>query len=151
MLQADEGLVEGPRTVGLDVSIAPPPRLMRVIVHAIYRLPDRLRWTLVLCGEVLGSTIFGLLREHTSLFADEPEVEARLHSLVSEIWRDETLHVAFLRARLGPFALRCARWLLPAMARGLMRDVPQLVELGCDLLQGYLFAKPNTAFPTVTW
>jgi EAL domain-containing protein (putative c-di-GMP-specific phosphodiesterase class I) len=26
-----------------------------------------------------------------------------------------------------------------------------LVNLGCDLLQGYLFAKPNVAFPTVRW
>ncbi|HEY6560525.1 MAG TPA: EAL domain-containing response regulator [Polyangiaceae bacterium] len=26
-----------------------------------------------------------------------------------------------------------------------------LVELGCDLLQGYLFAKPGRAFPEMTW
>ncbi|MEY2932253.1 MAG: hypothetical protein RL033_3002 [Pseudomonadota bacterium] len=26
-----------------------------------------------------------------------------------------------------------------------------LIHLGCDLLQGFLFAKPNVAFPTVKW
>ena len=26
-----------------------------------------------------------------------------------------------------------------------------LVELGCDLLQGFLFAKPGRAFPGVSW
>jgi EAL domain-containing protein (putative c-di-GMP-specific phosphodiesterase class I) len=26
-----------------------------------------------------------------------------------------------------------------------------LVELGCDLLQGFLFARPGRPFPEVTW
>ena len=44
-------------------------------------------------------------------------------------------------------SLGVAVWHASAMAQE--RDA--LVSLGCDLLQGYLFAKPNTAFPTVIW
>jgi EAL domain-containing protein (putative c-di-GMP-specific phosphodiesterase class I) len=32
---------------------------------------------------------------------------------------------------------------------GAERDT--LVGLGCDLLQGYLFAKPGRPFPSVSW
>jgi hypothetical protein len=125
-------LVEACRTCGIEMTLRPPPRLMRAIIHAIYALPDRFRWTLVLCGEVLGSTVFKLILEHCSLFSEQPAVETRLRSLIGQIWRDEVLHVAWLRARLGPWALATARRLMPSVVAGLMRDVPQLVELGCD-------------------
>jgi len=125
-------LVEACRTCGVEMTLRPPPRMMRVIIHAIYALPDRIRWTLVLCGEVLGSTVFKLILDHCSLFSEQPAVERRLRSLIGEIWRDEVLHVAWLRARLGPWALATARRLMPSVVAGLMRDVPQLVELGCD-------------------
>jgi hypothetical protein len=91
-----------------------------------------MRWTLILAGEVLGATIFKLLLDHVHLFAAEPEVEGRLRSLLGEIWHDEVLHVAFLRAKLGPVALRAARALLPLVVKNVMWELPQLVELGCD-------------------
>ena len=125
-------LVEACRTCGLEMTLRPPPRMMRAIIHAIYALPDRIRWTLVLCGEVLGSTVFKLILDRCSLFAEQPAVETRLRSLIGEIWRDEVLHVAWLRARLGPWALATSRRLMPAVVAGLMRDVPQLALLGCD-------------------
>jgi hypothetical protein len=81
---------------------------------------------------VLGTTIFKLLLDHVHLFAAEPAVEERLHSLLGEIWHDETLHVAFLRAKLGSVALRAARALLPLVVKNVMWELPQLVELGCD-------------------
>jgi hypothetical protein len=125
-------LQEACRTCGLDVEFRRPPWTMRMIIHGIYYLPDRLRWPLALCGESLGATIFRLLGENCALFSEELTVAERLRTLVSEIWRDEVLHVAFLRARLGPAGLRLARTLLPLVVRQLMRDVPQLVGLGCD-------------------
>jgi predicted TIM-barrel fold metal-dependent hydrolase len=125
-------LVEACRTCGLDVEFQPPPWHSRWFIHAIYHLPDRMRWTLILAGEVLGTTIFKLLLDHTHLFAEQPEVEERLRSLLGEIWHDEALHVAFLRAKLGPLALRAARAMLPLVVKNVMWELPQLVELGCD-------------------
>lgn len=125
-------LVEACRTCGIDIEIMPPPFRTRMLIHAIYHLPERFRWPLILCGEVLGTTVFKLLLECCHLFSEEPEVEDRLTTLISEIWRDEVLHVAFLRAHLGPRGLAVSRAMLPAVARQFMRDISQLSELGCD-------------------
>ena len=125
-------LVEACRTCGLEVVLRKPRWGQRWLIHLIQVLPERLRWIPVLCGEVLGSNVFRLLLDNCHLFVDEPEVEARLRFLLGEIWLDEIFHVAFLRARLGPWAVRAARAMLPAAARLLMKDVPQLVALGCD-------------------
>ena len=74
--------------------------------------------------------MFKLLRDTCHVFSAQPEVEERLRSLLDEIWADELLHVAFFRARVGATALRCARRLAPLVARTVLRDMPELVELG---------------------
>ena len=125
-------LAEACRTCGLELELQPPRWSMRWLIRLIQVLPEWVRWVPVLCGEVLGSTVFKLLHDSCDVFAAEPAVEARLRSLLSEIWVDEVLHVAYLRARLGPRSLRASRALLPLVVATLMKDVPQLRDLGCD-------------------
>ena len=111
----------------------PAPRLgVRALIDLFEYLPDPLRYVGVLCGEVLGSTVFQVLWESTDLFASEPATEAHLRSLTAEILRDELLHVAFCQTRLGSLGMRTARALLPWIAAYLMRQVPELAALGCD-------------------
>lgn len=118
------------RTCGIEPERRSPPWIQRMMIHAMMYLPDRVRWIPILAGEVLGSEVFRLLREGAGLFSEQPEVEERIRSLLTEIWIDEVFHVAYLRAKLGPLGIRVARWLLPVIARSVMRDVPQLHRLG---------------------
>jgi hypothetical protein len=120
------------RILGVPPQLPKPRRGLRVLIHLFEYLPDPLRYVGVICGEVLGCVVFELLRENAALFAAEPRVEAQLRSLMSEILRDELLHVAFCRTRLGPVRLLVARLLLPWVASFLMREVPELAQLGCD-------------------
>jgi len=115
---------------GFELSVRSPRWRIRTLSRAIYHMPDRLRWIVILCAEVVGATAFKLFLDRCELFAHRPEVEARLRSLMSEIWRDELLHVAMLRARLGPLAIRIARRLFPLVVGSLVRDVPELLALG---------------------
>lgn len=115
-----------------DLEIREPPWRIRLLNRAIHYLPDRVRWTLILCGEIVGVTVFKLFLDRCGLFDDEPEVAHRLRSLLGAIWRDELLHIALLRARLGPVSLRAAHRMLPFVVDSLIRDVPELRLLGAS-------------------
>lgn len=118
------------RTCGIEPERRLPSALQRAIIHLMMYLPERVRWVPILAGEVLGSEVFKMLREGTTLFEAQPEVETRLDSLLREIWTDEVFHIAYLRAKIGPWGVRVARRLLPLIAWSVMRDVPQLPRLG---------------------
>jgi len=115
---------------GLELEIQPPRWRIRMLSRLIYHMPDSIRWTVILCAEVVGATVFKLFLDRCDLFAAEPEVEKRVRSLVGEIWRDELLHVAMLRARLGRTSIRWARRIFPFVIASLIRDVPELLQLG---------------------
>ncbi len=125
-------LVEVCRTFGVELELRTPPWSTRWLIQAVRYLPDSIRWIPVLCGEVVGCTVFRFLIDRsTEIFASEPAVQGRVRSLLYEIWQDEVMHVAFLRSRLGARAIRLSRAMLPMVARSLTWDVPALGRLGC--------------------
>jgi hypothetical protein len=128
-------LQEACRTCGLEVRFKRPRGLLRLFIHLIQVLPERMRFVPVLCGEVCGTVVFRLLRDRTRIFSQQPEVEERLRMLLDTIYVDETMHVAYLRARLGPLAIRAARLFLPLVAAGILREVSQFLELGATRAQ----------------
>ena len=118
------------RSCGVEPERTLPPWPTRMVIHAMMYLPDRIRWILILAGEVLGSEVFKLLRERIGVFSEEPEVEERVGALLREIWIDEVFHVAYLRAKVGPIGIRLARWLLPLITVSVFNGVPQGHRLG---------------------
>ncbi len=124
-------LVEVCHAGGLGgVRLSKPDWLIRAIIHVMQHFPDRLRYVPIVCGETLACIVFQVLLEHCHLFSDEPEVEKRLRSLLTEILVDETGHVLYCRAHMGPIALRIARQLMPLVNAYLLKDVRELRALG---------------------
>lgn len=124
-------LVELCRTCGLAFEAHEPGWMNRALLVLIGALPGALRWIPVMAGEIVGTAVFRLLHANLGLFAEDPAVHARLRDLIREIWLDEVLHVAYLRAHLGGAALAAVRLMIPQVARAVLRDVPQLRSLGC--------------------
>jgi EAL domain-containing protein (putative c-di-GMP-specific phosphodiesterase class I) len=92
----------------------------------------------------LGSGYAGL----TSFAAMEPQFAKLDASIVRGVDRSRTKQKI-----IGSFNSLCNDLSIIVVAEGVEttdeRDV--LVDLGCDLLQGYLFAKPDRGFPKFVW
>ncbi len=125
-------LQEACRTFGLEVEFRRPRWLMRLLIRSMHYLPDAIRYVPILCGEALGTIVFGRLRDTTELFSDDPRVAERLRSLLSEITIDEVFHVVYCRARMASLSLRAARLVAPLVVLALVKDVPQLRDIGLD-------------------
>ncbi len=118
------------RTFGIALEVAPPRLGSRLAIRAMNHLPERLRFALILAGEVAGATFFHVLLERTDLFESQPAVREHLGTLIREIVVDETAHVAYFRARVGRAERRLASALLPGLAAALLRDIPEFAALG---------------------
>lgn len=92
----------------------------------------------------LGAGYAGL----TSFAQLEPEVVKFDMSLVRGIHENEKKKI-LLRSMTALFHEMGLSAIAEGVESSLERDA--LVEVGCTLLQGYLFAKPGKAFPPVTW
>jgi hypothetical protein len=115
---------------GLPVHARPPVLIARVLVKLIVGTPDR--WSLPLAGsgEMAGCVIFRALRDRgVALFAEEPEVAARVRLLYDEILADEIGHVGYIAAVLGPAGRSVMRGLYRVLGQRLVAQLPELLAL----------------------
>ena len=103
---------------GLPFHVVAPPFVMRQFVKTAVFLPERVSFMFVGAAEMAGCIMFYELRRiGMELFADEPEVAARIERLYSEILTDEVGHVGYCAARCTPAERAIMRRLYPRIGR----------------------------------
>jgi hypothetical protein len=102
----------------LPFQVVVPPFVMRQFVKVNVFLPERFGFAFVGAAEMAGCVMFDELRRvGVELFADEPDVAARVEWLYSEILTDEVGHVGYCAARCTPAERAIMRWLYPRFGR----------------------------------
>jgi hypothetical protein len=102
----------------LPFQVVAPPFVMRQFVKTAVFLPERMSFMFVGASEMAGCIMFHTLRRvGIELFADEPEVAARINQLYSEILTDEVGHVGYCAARCTPAERAIMRRLYPRIGR----------------------------------
>jgi hypothetical protein len=117
---------------GLEIT-APfaPPKGVRALIAGIARAPVALARPLMLAGEILSALAFlDLLGATREILKHDPELRDAVEERVMEILVDEIGHITFNRMLLEPAGLARARWLMPVVATGMSRSMPELGAIG---------------------
>lgn len=108
---------------GLPFHVVAPPLVTRQFVKTAVFLPERMSFMFVGAAEMAGCVMFHELRRiGIELFADEPEVAARIERLYSEILTDEVGHVGYCAARCTSAERAIMRRLYPRIGRSFARQ-----------------------------
>jgi hypothetical protein len=111
----------------LPFQVVVPPFVMRQFVKMEVFLPERVGFPFVGAAEMAGCIMFDELRRvGVELFADEPEVAARIERLYSEILTDELGHVGYCAARCSTPGRALMRWLYPTFGRLFARQTAEI-------------------------
>src|SRR6202022_8480 len=115
---------------GLTFQVVPPPFVMRQFVKIFVFLPVRLGFPFVGAAEMAGCVMFDELRRvGVELFADEPDVAARIDRLYTEILTDELGHVGYCSARCSRSGRSLMRWFYPIFGRMFARQTAEISTL----------------------
>ncbi|RDH79620.1 hypothetical protein DVS77_05210 [Mycolicibacterium moriokaense] len=114
----------------LPFQVVAPPLVMRQFVKTAVFLPERVGFMFVGASEMAGCIMFHQLRRiGVELFADEPEVAARVERLYSEILTDEVGHVGYCAARCTAPERAIMRRLYPRIGRLIARQTYEITLL----------------------
>lgn len=115
---------------GLPFRVCPPSILLRQFVKLTVFVPEGPSFPFVGAAEMAGCAMFDLLgRAGTAMFADEPEVAARIRRLYGEILADEIGHVGYCAARCSDAGRATMRRLYPPIARFFARQTPEILRV----------------------
>jgi hypothetical protein len=125
-------LLSAARLYGIDVPAPARPHFaLRALVSSIATLPDFLARPLTLAGEMMGVLVFlKLLDAARTVLSDAPSVRDAVEERLIEILIDEIGHVSFQRLSMGRAGLALTKALLPIVALGLSRSIPEVRALG---------------------
>lgn len=111
----------------LTFQVVPPPFVLRQFVKTSVFLPERLGFMFVGAAEMAGCIMFDELRRAgRRLFADEPEVAARIELLYSEILTDEIGHVGYCASRCTSAERAVMRRIYPLIGRLFARQTAEI-------------------------